>query len=125
MRAMPDEGTQHINIADTFLDARVREGRGARAALHTDAGTMSYAEVQALANRYGNLLAASGVEPEQRVLIALPDGAEFVAALFGTLKLGAVVVMVNPGLPAAEIAHLLAYSRAKAVVTHDAVASVF
>ena len=29
-----------------------------------------------------------GGEPEQRVIIALPDGPEFVAALFGTLKIG-------------------------------------
>src|SRR5207245_200391 len=33
-------------------------------------------------------------------------------------KLGAVVVMVNPGLPMDDIAHLLEYSRARAIVTH-------
>jgi benzoate-CoA ligase family protein len=108
---------ERLNIADHFLDARVREGRGSRAALHTDAGTLTYAEVQALAHRFGNLLAAQGVEPEQRVVIALPDGPEFVAALFGTLELGAVVVMVNPALPAGDLAHLFDYSRARVVVT--------
>ena len=43
-----------LNIADFFLDARVREGRGDRTALQTDAGRLSYREVQALANRYAN-----------------------------------------------------------------------
>ena len=116
---------EQLNVADWFLDARVREGRGERAALRTDGGTLSYADVQALANRFANLLAASGAEPEQRVLIALPDGPEFVGALFGTLKLGAVVVMVNPALPAADLRHLLDYSRARVVVAHRDTAATF
>src|SRR5262249_57526750 len=102
------EPPDRLNIADAFLDARVREGGSGRAGLHTDGGAVTYAEVQALANRFGNVLAAAGVEPQGRVLIALPDGAEYVGALFGTLKLGAVVVMVNPGLPAGDLAHMLA-----------------
>jgi non-ribosomal peptide synthetase component F len=56
------------------LDARVREGRGDRPALLTDQGTLTYREVQTLANRFGHLLESVGVEPEQRIIIALPDG---------------------------------------------------
>jgi benzoate-CoA ligase family protein len=106
------------NIADLFLDARIREGRGARPAVHTDARVWTYAEIQSLANRFAHVLARAGVAPEQRVMIALPDGAEFVGALFGTLKLGAVVVMVNPALAPDEVADLVEMSRARAIVTH-------
>jgi benzoate-CoA ligase family protein len=105
-----------LNIADFFLDARVREGRGDRTALVTDAGRPTYREVQALANRYANLLRSAGVAPEQRVIIALPDGADFVAALFGTLKIGAVVVMVNPELKPEAIEYFFEYSRATVVL---------
>jgi len=122
---MTPERPERLNIADYFLDARVREGRGGRAALHTDAGPLSYSDVQALANRFGQVLASAGVEHEDRVLLALPDGAEYVGALFGTLKLGAVVVMVNPALSAGEIAHLLEYSRARAVVASREAAAPF
>ena len=122
---MTFEPPERLNIADHFLDARVREGRGGRAALRTDAGALSYSAVQALANRFGNALRTAGAEPEERVLIALPDGAEFVGALFGTLKLGGVVVMVNPGLPPAELAQLLDYTRARLVVTHRDTAAAF
>jgi benzoate-CoA ligase family protein len=101
-----------LNIADYFLDARVREGRGDRTALITGSARLTYAEVQALANRYANLLRAAGVVPEQRVIIALPDGPDFVAALFGTLKIGAVVVMVNPELRPEAIEYFFDYSRA-------------
>lgn len=104
---------ERFNLADYFLDARIREGRGDRPALHTEEATLSYREVQALANRYGNLLRDAGVEPEQRVIIALPDGPDYVAALFGTVKIGAVVVMVNPYVKPDEIDYFYEYTRAK------------
>jgi benzoate-CoA ligase family protein len=109
---MTAEDPSHLNIADFFLDARVREGRGDRTALLTDAGRVSYREVQALANRYANVLGSVGVAPEQRVIIALPDGPDYVAALFGILKIGAVVVMVNPDLKPDAIEYFFEYSRA-------------
>ncbi len=117
--------TERWNIADFFLDARVREGKGADPALLTASGAHTYAEVQALASRFGHVLADSGVDVEHRVLIALPDTPEFVGALFGALKLGAVVVMANPGLPRAEIEYLLSYTRARALVVHRETAAPF
>ncbi|MGH7730332.1 MAG: benzoate-CoA ligase family protein [Candidatus Eiseniibacteriota bacterium] len=122
---MTFEPPERLNIADHFLDARVHEGLGDRPALRTDAGVVTYAGVRTLANRFGNLLVAAGAEPEQRVMIALPDGPEFVATFFGALKLGGVVVMVNPGLPSTEIAQLLDYTRARVVVTHRDTAAAF
>ncbi len=89
---------EDLNLADRFLDARIREGRGARTALIAGDRRVSYAEVQAAANRFANVLVELGVEPEERVIVGLPDIPEYVAALFGTLKNGSVVVMVNPGL---------------------------
>jgi benzoate-CoA ligase family protein len=100
-----------FNIADYFLDERVREGRGNRRAILTDAGSLTYADVQTLANLYGNLLLDAGVQPEQRVLIALTDGAEFVAALFGALKIGAVAVLLNPHAKPEEIEYFFRYTR--------------
>src|SRR5213592_2844316 len=115
---------EHFNIADYFLDARVREGKGQRPAVLTDTGTLTYREIQALANRFGHVFTESGVEPEQRVMIALPDGPGFVGALFGTLKIGAAVVMANPQLKPDAIEYFYAYTRARVVVAHrDTVAA--
>jgi benzoate-CoA ligase family protein len=113
---------EQLNIADHFLDARVRENRGDRVAVITDEGEHTYREVQALANRFANILRAAGVQPEQRVLLALPDGPAYVGALFGILKIGAVVVMVNPELKPDTIEYFCTYTRAVlALVQHDAV----
>jgi benzoate-CoA ligase family protein len=114
-----------FNIANYFLDARVREGKGDRIALRTDDGVLTYAEVAAMANRFGNAIREAGVRPEQRVLIALPDIPEYAAALFGALKIGGVVVMVNPHLKSAEVRHLFRYARAAAAVVHSDALPVF
>ncbi len=113
------------SIAELFLGDRVREGRGDAVALRTDRGDLTYREVDALANRWAGALHAAGVRPEQRVMIALPDGPDFVAALFGTLRLGAVVVMVNPEIPGDDLEYLLAETRAVAVVAHAASGAPF
>ena len=117
--------SEYVNLADYCLDDRIREGRGHRRALVTDSGSYTYAEVQRRANRFASVLRAAGVEPEQRVLIALSDGLDWVAAFFGALKLGAAVVMANPGLKKDEIEYFLEYTRAKVVVTEAASAALF
>ena len=110
---------EQFNIADYFLDARLSEGKGQRTALLTEHRTLDYREVQQLANRFGNLLRAAGVRREQRVIIALPDGPDFVAALFGIVKIGAVAVMVNAHLKTDEIRYFYDYTRAAAALTHS------
>ncbi len=115
---MSFELPEQFNIADYFLDARVREGKGNKTALVCGRRKLSYREVQALANRFGNVLAGLGVRPEERVIIALPDIPEWVGAFFGILKIGAVVVMVNPQLKPDEIAYFYDYTGASLAIVH-------
>ena len=109
---------ESFNIADYFLDDRVKEGRGDREAIALCDKTLTYADVQSLANRYGNVLRSLGVQQEDRVMIALPDGPWFPGSFFGTLKIGAVVVMVNPYLKPDEIDYFFEYTRARVAVIH-------
>lgn len=112
---------EDLNLADYLLDARIREGLGDKEALRLDDRSLSYRQVHALANRAAQAMARAGLQQEERVLLGLLDGPEFVACLFGALKLGAVVVMVNPGLSEAELAGILAYSRARLAVVDASV----
>ena len=114
-----------FNIADYFLDDRVREGRGGRTALVCGEERLTYADVQALANRYAHVLRGLGVEPEQRVVVALPDGPDFVGALFGIFKAGAVAVMVNPALKAEDVAYFYGYTRARVAIVHHGTLAAF
>src|SRR4051794_36602001 len=83
-----------LNMADWFLDARLREGRGGDVAIVCGDDRWTYAQVSEAATRMADLLRHSGVGVEDRVLLALPDGMHFAAAFFGALKAGAVVAMV-------------------------------
>jgi benzoate-CoA ligase family protein len=105
-----------LNIAELFLTRRVTEGRGERVALRLADRHLTYAELDGLANRFGNLLSDLGVRQEERVVLALPDSAEYAAALFGILKIGAVAVMVNPALPPEGLAAMVDLARARVAV---------
>jgi benzoate-CoA ligase family protein len=116
---------ERFNLADYLLDDRVREGRGERVALRLADRELSYREVQALADRFARVLKRLGALPEERVLLALPDGPEFVGALFGILKLGAVVVMINRELSVPEIARMYEYTRARHAVVDGTMLGTF
>ena len=116
---------ERFNLADYFLDERIREGRGERVALRLADRELGYRDVQRLADRFARVLERQGALPEQRVLLALPDGPEYVGALFGILKLGAVVVMINRDLSVPEIVRMYEYTRARYAVIDHAVLGAF
>jgi benzoate-CoA ligase family protein len=103
-----------LNLAAHFLDARLAEGRGNRPAVRTAERTLSYLEVAHRSAQYAHLLAAHDIRPEERVIVALPDGLDFVAALFGILRRGSVAVMVNPDAPTDLLQYFFEYTRATA-----------
>lgn len=105
-----------LNIAELFVTRRLTEGRGERVALRLADRRLTYAELDRLANRFGTLLRDLGVRQEERVVLALPDSAEYAGALFGILKIGAVAVMVNPALPADGLAAMVELARARVAV---------
>jgi benzoate-CoA ligase len=115
------EFPEQFNLSDYFLDDRIREGRGDRVAIRTadDDRAYTYADVQQLANRMAHVLRQGGVGVEDRVLIALPDSVHFAAAFFATLKIGAVVAMVNPELPGEDYQGYLDYTKARALVCDE------
>lgn len=112
-----------LNIAKRFLDERVSEGRGESVALRCLDRDWTYAQVQALSDGYAGALVRAGVTPEQRVILSMEDGAEYVAGLFGILKAGAVAVMVNPGLPADDIGWFCELARAPAALVDEEAAA--
>lgn len=112
---------ERFNMADWFLDARIREGRGDRIAVKVGDRAWTYAEVQAMANRASHGLRDRGIGLEDRVLLLLPDGIEFAVGWFGILKAGAVFCMGNPLAPEEDLDYLLGYTRARAVIAHASV----
>ncbi|GGW82893.1 non-ribosomal peptide synthetase/type I polyketide synthase [Streptomyces lomondensis] len=77
-------------------------------ALLGDEGRVSYAELDAAANRLAHLLRTRGAERGQRVAVLLPRGPQLITALLAVLKTGAAYVPLDPSLPAPRLALLLA-----------------
>ncbi|MFI7297216.1 benzoate-CoA ligase family protein [Streptomyces sp. NPDC050121] len=94
------------NLAAYLDDLAERRGWGSRVAFHQGHQGWTHGEVHALAARAAGVLAGHGVRPGDRVLLALPDGIAWVTAFLGVARLGAVAVLVNPELPAAEHAFM-------------------
>lgn len=69
--------------------------------------SLSYAELNARANRLANHLIALGVRPEARVAVALERGIEMIVAVLATLKAGGGYVPLDPAYPAARLTHML------------------
>ena len=110
---------EKLNADSFFLRTRLEEGRGDDVAIRLDDRTVSYSEIDSLASGYARRLVDAGVVTSDRVLIVLPDGPDFVAALFGILRIGAVVVMLNPGLTTEAMTAIVDSSRAAAVFVHS------
>src|SRR5687768_6681680 len=58
--------------------------------------TLTYAQVKAAADKFATALVALGVVKGDRIGIMLPNCPHYVIATFGILRLGAIVVNVNP-----------------------------
>ncbi|BBX23208.1 2,3-dihydroxybenzoate-AMP ligase [Mycolicibacter terrae] len=88
-----------------------------------DAGaTLTYAQLDAAADRAAAALHRLGVGAGDRVLLQLPNDCTFAVTLFGLLRVGAVPVLCLPGHRSAEIGHLAAVSDAVGIVIPDATA---
>jgi amino acid adenylation domain-containing protein/non-ribosomal peptide synthase protein (TIGR01720 family) len=94
---------------------------GAVAVTGADA-ELSYAALNAAANRLARLLVARGAGPERLVALAVPRSARMMVALLAVLKSGAGYLPVDPRYPADRIAFMLADAAPALVLTVDAVA---
>jgi benzoate-CoA ligase family protein len=110
---------EHFNMADYFLYHNLEEGRENKVCLYFEDQTYTYGETARMSNRVGNALRELGAEMEDRVLIVLPDCPEFVCTWFGSARIGAIISMVNPLLPAADYKYYLDYTRARVAIVHE------
>ncbi|HEX2190746.1 MAG TPA: non-ribosomal peptide synthetase, partial [Longimicrobiaceae bacterium] len=99
-----------------LFEAQVRERPDAPALVWGEE-SLSYAELNARANRLAHHLRALGVEPEARVAILMPRSIELVVSELAILKAGAVYVPIDPSFPAERIAFMLADSGSPLVLS--------
>jgi len=95
-------------------DAAAVEFRGER---------VTYAELEARANRLAHRLVRLGVRPDARVAVSMERSVEMAVAVLAVLKAGGCYVAVDPNYPADRVAYMLEDSRAAVILTTGAVAA--
>ncbi|PKV83800.1 non-ribosomal peptide synthetase [Streptomyces sp. TLI_146] len=107
---------------DAVLPTRF-EAQAARSphavAVTYEGASLTYAELNARANRIARLLVERGAGPGQVVALALPRSAELVVALLAVVKSGAAYLPLDPGYPAERI-RAVAEDAAPALLVTDA-----
>jgi len=89
-----------------LFEAQVEQSPRAPALVHGER-TLTYRELNRLADRLAGRLRALGVGPEERVGILLPRTPDMVVGLLGVLKAGGVYVPVDPAYPRQRQAFIL------------------
>ncbi|MBU0544063.1 MAG: AMP-binding protein [Proteobacteria bacterium] len=82
---------------------------------------VTFAQLDVYANKFADMLIKNGLKKGDVVGINLPNIPEYIIAWLGTLKAGCVVSGVSPLLSTEEMQYQLNDSKAKALVTLDAI----
>ena len=88
-------------------------------ALTYEGESLTYAELNARANRLARYLRARGVGPDRLVGICLERNASMVVGLLAILKAGGAYVPLDPKYPAERLAHMLEDAAPWAVLTEE------
>ena len=72
--------------------------------------TVTYGELDLMTNKVANSLISLGVKKGDKVSIILPNCLEFLYAMFGCFKIGAVIVPLNTAYSADEVQYVINHS---------------
>lgn len=94
----PVRAAATFNIA-SYLPKMAATRPSQRAVVLARSGiSLTFAELESLSNRYANGLSDAGFAREARVLVMVKPGFEFLGLIFGLFKMGAIPVMIDPGM---------------------------
>ncbi|QIN80090.1 AMP-binding protein [Rubrobacter marinus] len=109
---------EHLNAAAALLDDMAAGEAGERACVHAPDGAWSYRDLRERADRVARVLTEDmGLVPGNRVLLRAANIPMLIAAWFGVLKAGGVVVATMPMLRAAELDKIVLKARVSHALT--------
>ena len=79
--------------------------------------TLTYAQLDAEANRIANALRARGVDRGDKVVVLLPRDSRLIASIYGVMKSGAAYIPCDPDYPVERIRLITEDSDAKCIIT--------
>ena len=128
---LPGKSRYNLSSTDSFIEFR-REAieqsltagferqvleNADRPAVVTPGETLTYNDLNRIANRIANLILERFGEGQQPVAILTANDATSIAGILGTLKAGKICVPVDVGLPVARATSIITDSQANVIVT--------
>lgn len=77
---------------------------------------LTFRELEARSNRYADGLTQAGIERGTRVLVMVRPGLEFIGLIFAMFKMGAVPILIDPGMGAGRLLECIRSARPEALV---------
>jgi len=110
-------------ICDDF--EAVVDKNATRPALMFEGRTLTYAETDALANRYAHWARGRGLKAGDTVAVMLPNRLEYFPLWLGLNKVGVVSALINNSLTGAGLAHCINISDARVTIVDTGTVSAF
>lgn len=106
-----------FNVAVSFIDRHLTEGRADKIAIRTTSGEeVTYGELAANVNRCGNFFKSSGLTKGNRLIMVVKDCPEFFYIFWGSIKAGIIPIPINTLLRAKDYRFIIDNSECSAVL---------
>jgi acyl-CoA synthetase (AMP-forming)/AMP-acid ligase II len=99
-----------------YLEINAKNNPFGTALIHKDK-SINFRQLNILSNKFANLLRKQNINKGERIILLLPNTAEFVFAFFGSLKAGVIPLPINFRLRQSDILFMMNDIQAKAIIT--------
>lgn|SRR5690625_393298 len=105
-----------MNVNSSQILARNAHKYPQHYAVKSETKNMTYAELDEQVNRFSQVLLNKGIKYGDKVIIYMPNIAEFIISYFAVQRIGALVTPINAKLTMPEITFILDHSNASAII---------
>ena len=104
------------NIADTLDQVALRQGERIGLVEVKSGRNLTFAELSRRSSAYARYLADHGVRPGDRTMLMVRPSADFICLTFALFKLGAPVILIDPGMGYANLLRCIEGVRPQAMI---------
>jgi benzoate-CoA ligase len=123
--SMSSAPSKAYNAAVDLIERNLAAGRAAKVAYIDDRGMYSYSELADRALRCVSAFRHAGLEPGDRVILALLDTIDFPSCFLGAIRAGIVPIPLNTRCTGADFAAILGDSPPRACIVAQEILPVF
>ncbi|MEN8200888.1 MAG: AMP-binding protein, partial [Thermodesulfobacteriota bacterium] len=87
-----------LNIAETLAGSAADLGEQTGLVEAATGRSLTFAQLQARSDAYAHIITKKGIQAGDRVMLMVKPSADFICLTFGLFKVGAPVILIDPGM---------------------------